>query len=191
LGSATLYVMYCYLGYYGVCYLGDEVIDPPRTIPRALITSVLAVLAINFFLSLSIIGVIPWREAVRSQFVASLFMEKLYGNWAGVLMSVLIVWTAFASIYALILTYSRIPYAAALDGTFFRVFGKVHAKKDFPHISLLLIGGLSVVASFFDLADVISALMTARILMQFVGQVFAVVFLRRYHPEIDRPFKIP
>jgi len=191
LGSATLYVMYCYLGYYGVCYLGDEVIDPPRTIPRALITSVLAVLAINFFLSLSIIGVIPWREAVRSQFVASLFMEKLYGNWAGVLMSVLIVWTAFASIYALILTYSRIPYAAALDGTFFRVFGKVHAKKDFPHISLLLIGGLSVVASFFNLADVIGALMTARILVQFVGQVFAVVFLRRFHPEIDRPFKIP
>jgi amino acid transporter len=191
LGSATLYVMYCYLGYYGVCYLGDEVIDPPRTIPRALITSVLAVLAINFLLSLSIIGVIPWREAIHSQFVASLFMEKLYGNWAGVLMSVLIVWTAFASIYALILTYSRIPYAAALDGTFFRVFGKVHAKKDFPHISLLLIGGLAVVASFFDLADVINALMTARILVQFVGQIFAVVFLRRFHPEIDRPFKIP
>ncbi len=190
LGSATLYVMYCYLGYYGVCYLGDEVIDPPRTIPRALIISVLAVLVINFLLSLSIIGVIPWKEAVRSQFIASLFMEKLYGNWAGIAISVLIVWTAFASIYALILTYSRIPYAAALDGNFFRVFGRLHQKKDFPHVSLLLIGGLSVAASVFDLADVISALMTARILVQFVGQIFAVVFLRRFHPEIQRPFKM-
>ena len=190
LGSATLYVMYCYLGYYGVCYLGDEVIDPPRTIPRALIVSVLAVLVINFLLSLSIIGVIPWREAVKSQFIASLFMEKLYGNWAGVAISVLIIWTAFASIYALILTYSRIPYAAALDGNFFRIFGRLHAKKDFPHISLLLIGGLSVVASIFDLADVINALMTARILVQFVGQIFAVIFLRKFHPEVRRPFKM-
>jgi len=190
LGSATLYVMYCYLGYYGVCYLGDEVIDPPRTIPRALIISVLAVLMINFLLSFGIIGVIPWREAVRSQFIASLFMEKIYGNWAGIAISVMIIWTAFASIYALILTYSRIPYAAALDGNFFRVFGKLHAKKDFPHISLLLIGGLSVVASIFDLADVINALMTARILVQFVGQIFAVIFLRKFHPEVHRPFKM-
>jgi basic amino acid/polyamine antiporter, APA family len=190
LGSATLYVMYCYLGYYGVCYLGDEVIDPPRTIPRALIISVLAVLAINFLLSLGIIGVIPWREAVRSQFIASLFMEKIYGNWAGIAISIMIIWTAFASIYALILTYSRIPYAAALDGNFFRVFGKLHVKKDFPHISLLLIGGLSIIASIFDLADVINALMTARILVQFVGQIFAVIFLRRFHPEVQRPFKM-
>ena len=190
LGTATLYVMYCYLGYYGVCYLGDEVINPPRTIPRALIISVLAVLVINFLVSFGIIGAIPWREAVRSQFIASLFMEKLYGNWAGVAISILIIWTAFASIYALILTYSRIPYAAALDGNFFRVFGRLHQKKDFPHISLLLIGGLSVVASVFDLADVISALMTARILVQFVGQIFAVVFLRRFHPEIHRPFRM-
>jgi basic amino acid/polyamine antiporter, APA family len=190
LGTATLYVMYCYLGYYGVCYLGDEVINPPRTIPRALIISVLAVLVINFLVSFGIIGAIPWREAVRSQFIASLFMEKLYGNWAGVAISILIIWTAFASIYALILTYSRIPYAAALDGNFFRVFGRLHQKKDFPHISLLLIGGLSAVASVFDLADVISALMTARILVQFVGQIFAVVFLRRFHPEIHRPFRM-
>jgi amino acid transporter len=190
LGSATLYVMYCYLGYYGVCYLGDEVIDPPRTIPRALVISVLAVLVINFLISLSIIGVIPWKEAIQSQFIASLFMEKLYGNWAGVTISLLILWTAFASIYALILTYSRIPYAAALDGNFFRVFGRLHEKKDFPHISLLLIGGLSVAASFFDLADVISALMTARILVQFVGQIVALVWVRKYHPEIHRPFKM-
>ncbi|PYV90558.1 MAG: amino acid permease [Acidobacteria bacterium] len=190
LGSATLYVMYCYLGYYGVCYLGDEVIDPPRTIPRALVISVLAVLVINFLISLSIIGVIPWKEAIQSQFIASLFMEKLYGNWAGVTISLLILWTAFASIYALILTYSRIPYAAALDGNFFRVFGRLHEKKDFPHVSLLLIGGLSVAASFFDLADVISALMTARILVQFIGQIVALVWARKYHPEIHRPFKM-
>lgn len=190
LTSATLYVMYCYLGYYGVCYLGDEVKQPERTIPRALVISILGVLVINFLISLSIIGVIPWRQILNSQFVAAEAMQKIYGRWAGAAITLLIVWTAFASIYALILTYSRVPFAAAQDGNFFRLFGKLHPAKDFPHFSLLLIGGLSALASFFELADVISALMTARILVQFCGQIVALEFLHRYHPEIPRPFRM-
>lgn len=190
LGSATLYVMYCYLGYYGVCYLGDEVVDPPRTIPRSMVISVICVAAVYLLICLSILGVIPWQQAMRSQFVASEFMQKIYGNWAGVAITVLILWSAFAATFALMLAYSRIPYAAALDGNFFRIFSKLHARKDFPHLSLLLIGGLSVAASLFDLADVINALITARILIQFVGQIVALAYLRKYRPEINRPFKM-
>ena len=190
LGSSTLYVMYCYLGYYGVCYLGDEVKEPSRTIPRALVISILAVLVINFLISLSVIGVIPWKEATQSQFIASEVMQKIYGPWAGVIISILILWTAFASIYALILTYSRIPYAAAEDGNFFRVFSRLHETKDFPHLSLLLIGGLSVLASFFNLADVINSLLTSRILVQFVGQIIGLAILRKYRTDIHRPFKM-
>ena len=190
LSSSTLYVMYCYLGYYGVCYLGDEVKAPARTIPRAIIISILGVLAINFLVSLSIIGVVPWREVMTSPFVASVVMQRVYGNWAGVAMTLLIVWTAFASVYALILTYSRVPFAAAEDGNFFRLFSKLHPSKDFPHYSLLLIGGLSALAGFFDLADVITALLTARILVQFCGQIAALEFLRRFRHDIVRPFRM-
>lgn len=190
LSSSTLYVMFCYLGYYGVCFLGDEVKEPERTIPRALIGSILGVLVINFLISLSLIGVIPWRQIVNSPFVAAEAMEKIYGPWAGAAITVLIVWTAFASIYALILTYSRVPFAAAQDGNFFRLFAKVHPTKDFPHFSLLLVGGLSVLASLFNLADVINALMTARILVQFCGQIVALEFLRRFQPEVPRPFRM-
>ena len=124
-----------------MCYLGDEVKTPARTIPRAIVISILGVLAINFLVCLSIIGVIPWREVINSPFVASVVMQRIYGNWAGILMTLLIVWTAFASVYALILTYSRVPFAAAEDGNFFRVFAKLHPSKDFPKYSLLLIGG--------------------------------------------------
>ncbi len=190
LSSSTLYVMYCYLGYYGVCYLGDEVKTPARTIPRAIVISILGVLAINFLVSLSIIGVIPWREVMASPFVASVVMQRIYGNWAGILMTLLIVWTAFASVYALILTYSRVPFAAAEDGNFFRLFSKLHPSKDFPNYSLLLIGGLSALAGFFDLADVITALLTARILVQFCGQIAALEFLRRFRRDVVRPFRM-
>jgi amino acid transporter len=190
LGSATLYIMYCYLGYYAVCYLGDEVVDPPRNLPRSMIISVTTVAVLSYLTCLSIVGVLPWKEAMQSQFVASEFMQRLYGSRAGVAVTLLILWTAFAATYALILAYSRIPYAAALDGNFFSVFSRLHKRKDFPHFSLLLIGGLSVVASFFDLDQVIKALMTARILVQFLGQIVAVAFLRKYRPEVHRPFKM-
>ncbi|MCI0421633.1 MAG: amino acid permease [Acidobacteria bacterium] len=190
LGSTTLYVMYCYLGYYGVCYLGDEVVDPPRTIPRAVIISVVAVMAINLLFCLSIVGVVPWREVMQSQYMVCEFMQRIYGNWAGIVACLLMLWTSFAGIYALTLTYSRIPYAAALDGNFWRVFAALHPKKGFPHVSLLLIGGLSAAASFFNLAEVINALITSRILVQFVGQIVALWWLRSYHPEVVRPFQM-
>lgn len=190
LGSATLYIMYCYLGYYAVCYLGDEVVDPPRNLPRSMMISVITVALISYLTCLSIVGVVPWQEAVRSRFVASEFMQRVYGNWAGVVITLLILWTAFAATYALMLAYSRIPYAAALDGNFFGIFSKLHKEKDFPHFALLLIGGLSVAASFFDLDEVIKALMTARILVQFVGQIIALAYLRKFRPEVHRPFKM-
>jgi basic amino acid/polyamine antiporter, APA family len=190
LSSSTLYVMYCYLGYYGVCYLGDEVKAPARTIPPAIIISILGVLAINFLVSLSIIGVIPWREVMASSYVASAVMHRIYGNWAGIAMTLMIVWTAFASVYALLLTYSRVPFAAAEDGNFFRLFSRVHPGQGFPHYSLLLIGGLSALAGLFDLADVITALLTARILVQFCGQIAAVEFLRRFRRDVARPYRM-
>jgi amino acid transporter len=130
-------------------------------------------------MNLSFIGVIPWREAMNSKFIAADFMERIYGPWAGATITVMIIWTAFASIFALLVGYSRIPYAAARDGFFFRVFGKLHPTGHFPYISVLVLGLITLMASFLDLLDVITYLITARILIQFLGQIIAVTMLRR------------
>jgi len=190
LGGAVRIAMFDFLGYYDICYVGGEVRNPEQVIPRAIIISVLLVAAIYLVMNISIIGVVPWRDAVKSPFIAAEFMEKIYGHWAGVLITVLILWTAVASVFALLLGYSRIPYAAALDGYFFSVFGRLHPSGQFPHISLLVIGGLSMLASLLTLDWVIDALLVGRILIQFVGQIFAVDALRRHRPDIDRPFRI-
>jgi len=196
LGASARIGIYDYLGYYNVCYLGDEVKDPGRVIPRAIIWSVLVVAFIYAGINLSVIGVIPWREFVpasahpQSDFIVSVFMERIYGSRVATFFTALVLWTAFGSVFALLLGYSRIPYAAALDGTFFRVFGRVHATRHFPHVSLLVIGVLAVVCSMLPLGAVIDALITTRILVQFMGQVAAVVVLRRTQPEMERPFKM-
>jgi amino acid transporter len=190
LGQGTAQVLYLFLGYYQVCYLGAEIKNPGRTIPYAVVLSIAAVAVINVVMSFGFIGVIPWREAMQSEFLGALFMERVYGPWARDLLAGLIVITAFASIFALLLGYSRVPYAAAQDGVFFRWFAQLHPTKEFPHRSLLLVGVGAIIASFFSLAEVISSLMAARILIQFIAQCVAVFLIRAYRHDIERPFKM-
>jgi amino acid transporter len=184
LGSAMLLVMYNFFGYYSVCYIGEEVRQPARTIPRSILLAVLVVAAMYLAMQGAIISVVPWREAAKSEFVGSLFIQTLYGRTAAVVMTLLICWTAFASVFALMLSYSRIPYAAARDGFFFSVFSRLHPRGDFPHVSLLVLGAVTVAASFFPLEAVISALFTTRILVQFIAQIGAVAMLRRRSGEV-------
>ncbi len=196
LGAATRVGIYDYLGYYDICYIGDEVRNPGRVIPRSIMLSVIAVAILYIAINLSVIGVVPWRTFVPStahpeaDFIVSIFMERIYGSTVATIFTGFVLWTAFGSVFALLLGYSRIPYAAALDGTFFRVFGRVHAEKRFPHVSLLVIGGLAILASALPLDIVIASLITTRILIQFVGQIAVLIRLRRTQPDAPRPFRM-
>jgi amino acid transporter len=196
LGAAARIGIYDYLGYYDVCYIGDEVRDPGRVIPRSILISTAAVAAIYIGINLSIIGVVPWREFVpasahpESSFIVSVFMQRIYGEGVATIFTLLILWTAFGSVFALLLGYSRIPFAAAKSGYFFRPFARLHPTKDFPYISLLVLGALSIIAGFFSLGTVIDALIVTRILVQFMGQVVGLILLRRHAPDMARPFRM-
>lgn len=196
LGAATRIGIFDYLGYYDICYIGDEVREPGRTIPRSIIISVIAVALIYIAINFSVIGVVPWREFVpadkhpESSFIVSIFMERIYGGHIATIFTAMVLWTAFGSVFALLLGYSRVPYAAAIDGYFFKVFGRLHPRKNFPYVSLIVIGAIAIICSFFSLGMVIDALITTRILIQFIGQILAVSLLRRNEPGMNRPYRI-
>ncbi len=190
LGAATLIAIYDYGGYSNICYLGGEVKDAPRTIPRAVILSLLGVAIIYMLMSTSIIAVVPWQEAVKSSAIASDMLERLYGSWAGAAVTLLILWTTFAALFALMLGYTRIPYAAAADGRFFSVFARLHPTGRFPHVSLLVLGGVSMVLCLFRLEEIIKALIVIQVVVQTLAQVVAVTMIRRYRPDIRRPFQM-
>jgi amino acid transporter len=196
LGAAARVGVYDYLGYYDVCYIGDEVKDPGRVIPRSILISTIVVAAIYVGINLSIIGVVPWRDFVpanahpESGFIVSIFMERIYGSGVATIFTLMILWTAFGSVFALLLGYSRVPYAAARDGYFFAAFGRLHPTGGFPAISLIVLGTIAIAASKFDLSVVIDALIAMRILVQFIGQIAAVAYLRRTRPEMPRPYRV-
>ena len=195
-GAASRIGIYDYLGYYNICYIGDEVRDPGRVIPRSILIGIAAVAVIYFGINLSIIGVVPWRTFVpaaahqESNFIVSIFMQRLYGSKVATLFTLLVLWTAFGSGFALLLGYSRIPYAAAESGYFFRAFGRLHPTKDFPSVSLLVLGLLSIGAGFFSLGTVIDALIVTRILVQFMGQIVGLILLRKQAPDMPRPYRM-
>jgi amino acid transporter len=196
LGGAMLIAAYDIGGYYNVCFLGDEVKNPTKNIPRALFLSILAVASLYIIMNVSILGVIPWRELAQSGatnsklYVVSTLMQRTYGQTAASIVSVLVMWTAFASVFSLTLGYSRVPYAAALDGNYFRAFARVHPKYQFPYVSLLALTGVAALFCFLRLADLIAALIVIRIVLQFLVQSIGVIVLRIRRPDMPRPFRM-
>jgi amino acid transporter len=190
LGGATLLAMYDYGGYNNACFFAGEVRQPERVIPRSILISIGLVACLYLTMNLTIIGVIPWREAMHSTFIVSDLMQRLYGSRVAQVMTGLILFTTFASLFAVLLGYSRVPYAAATDGRFFQMFGRLHPSKNFPYVSVAFIGITSAFACLLNLSDLITALIVIQVLVQFMAQVVAVTLIRSYRPDIRRPFQM-
>ena len=191
LGAATLIAVYDYGGYNNVCLIAEEVKDAPRTIPRAVIGSIIIIAILYFALNLSILGALPWRTAEQSNTVISDFMRQLYGSWAGILITVLILIASWGSVLAMLLGYSRVPYAAAADGKFFKPFALLHPKGRFPTLGLLYMGALSALACAFSLADLVAVLIVIQTMFQFAAQCIAVIVLRRRGAGTAHSFRMP
>lgn len=191
LGHGMVETVYSYLGYYNVCNLGGEMKNPAKNIPRAIFISIFGITALYLAMQMSILSVIPWRQAEKSTFIASTFIERAYGSQWATLATVLILITAFGSVFAAMLGYSRVPYAAALDGNFFSVFARVHPKKHFPHVSLVALGLAALVFSLaFSLISVIKAILAMRCIIQFVAQGVGLLLLRRRWASERFPFRM-
>ncbi len=186
-GAALIITMYDYVGYGASNALGDEIVDPPRTLPRAIVISILLVGALYVAMQIGVLGAIPWQQLVPlpdktlpplGQHVASAVVEQSFGKVAAIGVTVLVLVTAFASVYGNLLAFSRIPFAAANDGVFFRSFAHVHRKHRFPDVSLVAIGLLALPACLFSLDQVINALTAGIVLAQSVAQTAALFVMR-------------
>jgi amino acid transporter len=191
LGAGTLLSMYDFSGYFNVCLIGGEVENPASTIPRTVLLSVSILALLYIAMSLSIIGVVPWREAIQSNAIISDYIARLYGGGAALFMTGLILWVAFASVFCVLLGYTRVPYAAAAEGHFFSAFARLHPTRGFPSFSVLFMGAVSAAACLLSLDALIRMLIIIQIVTQFAAQCIAVIVIRRSRADILRPFKMP
>ncbi|MDQ2873698.1 MAG: APC family permease [Actinomycetota bacterium] len=189
LGAALVLTIYDYLGYDTTAYMGDEMRNPGRVIPRSIVLSILAVMVLYLALEVGVLGAVPWQHIVRSSSVASLVIQGAWGKAAADAVTALIVITAFASVFTGLLGGSRVPYNAAHDGVFFKSFGKLHPRYRFPHVALIVMALITIIGSFFTLATVINMLTAVIVIVQAVAQIAALTVLRRRQPDLPRPYR--
>src|SRR6185437_5144496 len=197
LGAGMLISAYDYWGYYNVCFVAGEVRDAQRTISRAVLVAVWIGGTLYLLMNMSVLGVLPWQELAADtgsharMFTMAVFMERLYGHTAAGVVVVLIAVAALASVLALLLGYSRIPFAAARDGNFPAWFGAVHEKHRIPQHSLLTLGAMTMACCVFRLQEVITTLVVIRILFQFLLQGLAVLLPEHRRQRRLRGFRMP
>ena len=194
IGLATSVAIYDYLGYYNICSLGEEVREPEKTIPRAVVISVFVVATLYVLMNFALLGVVPWQDALQENTlakdnIAGAFMQKLYGDRAATILTLFIIWACLAGLFAMTLGYSRIVYAAAKNGDFFSFFARLHPTKGYPWAALLLLSGITGAFCFLDLSMVIEGAVAVRILVQFIGQIFALHVVRREKKQ-PLPFRM-
>lgn len=192
IGQASVKTVYAYLGYYNVCHLGGEIKNPGKNIPRSIFISIIGISTLYLLMNISVMGVIPW-QVVKSddKYLVSTFMQLIYGHQAGIVVTVLILCIAFSSLFAVVLGYSRVPYAAAVNGNFFKPFARLHPTKNFPYISLIVLCALGFIFSLFmRLGEVISSILAMRIIVQFIAQGVGVSLLRKKFGKEGLPFKM-
>jgi amino acid transporter len=191
LGMASTKTIYSYLGYYNVCHLGGEIKNPERNIPRSIFVSITIIAILYLGMQMAVLGVIPWQEAKDSPFIISLFFERILGHSAAFVATGMVLFIAAASLFAVLLGYSRVPYAAAVDGNFFKPFSKLHPTKNFPYVSLLVLAGMAFVFSLLlKLSDVITAIIVMRIIVQFLGQSVGLILYHRRKKQQRFPYRM-
>ncbi|GAB2984775.1 APC family permease [Amycolatopsis acidiphila] len=189
LGAGLVIAIYDYLGYNTTAYLGAELRNPGRTLPRSIVYSVLGIMGLYFLLQVGVLGAVPWQEVENSTSIASLVLERTWGGVTAKVITVAIVITAFGSVFAGLLGGSRVPFEAARDKVFLPWFARLHPRLNFPTVGLLAMGLITAVGSLFTLTDVINMALAVLVIVQSVAQVAAIVVLRRRQPNLKRPYR--
>ncbi len=190
LGAALIFAVYDYLGYYNIAYLGDEVKEPTKIIPRVIVISILAIAALYILMQACIIAVLPYETASTSKSVVADYIGVLVGPRAAKWVAVMILWTAFASIFSVMLGYSRILFAAARDGNFFAVFSRLHATEAYPFVSVIFLGAVTALFCWFPLKHIIGGILSIRAVIPFMAQIIGAIVLRVREPDRPRPFRM-
>ncbi|MGW1598586.1 APC family permease [Streptomyces sp. NPDC002343] len=191
--------IYDYLGYNTTAYMGAEIKDPGRTLPRSVLFSILGIMAIYLLLQIGTLGVVDWHrmtdpQDIASTSVASAVLEDTWGAGAADTVTALILVTAFASVFTGLLGGSRVPCDAARDRVFFRPYGKLHPRHRFPVYGLATMGVITAVGFLVgrhtDLATLIQLLTTVMVIVQALAQIVALTVLRRRRPDLPRPYRM-
>lgn len=200
IGAGARIGIYDFSGYQDVCQMGDEVKAPRRNLPISCTRTCYIVCLVYFAVYLAVLGYLPWQGVVaqvesggnESNYIMATFCERMVSKSFAVFFVVVVVVTIFGSCFSLILGYTNVPFAAARGGYFFSVFGHEHpTKQGLADYTLLTLGMVSACCCFFNLDDLIAALMVPRLVLQYVAQTVGLMMIRNQYKGIPDLYRMP
>lgn len=193
-GMYTTKSIYAYLGYYNVCHIGSEIKQPGKNIPKSIFISIAGIAVLYISMQLVMAGAIKQNEIVNENVpLVSLLFEHVYGKNFGIIASVLLLIVAASSLFALLLGYTRIIYAASMEGMHLKIFQHLHPTKNFPDYALLIFGSIAIVSClvFNKPSDVFRFIVVTRIFIQFIPQVVGLALMRIKKRTHELNYKMP
>ncbi|KLE14512.1 amino acid permease [Clostridium sp. C8] len=181
-----------YDGMGAVCYMTGEIKEPKKTMPRALIATVLIVIVLYTALTFVITGLLPFETLMSSEapVAEAASMIPLIGNAAGKLTAIMAIIVIIGSLSSCIMFQPRIEYAMAKDGLFFKQFAKVHPKWETPYFSILVQCAVAIVLIFAsNISDLLGYFTLVALVKNFL--TFGTVFVHRKKATYNPLWKMP
>ncbi|MBI3320431.1 MAG: amino acid permease [Candidatus Omnitrophica bacterium] len=189
LGVALIFVLWTYGGWTEAAYVAEEIHDPQRAVPRALVTGLLITTALYVLVNGVYLAYVSVAQMPRTPLVAATMMQRALGPRGATLIASMVAVSAFGALNGYILTGARILYAIAQDHPLFAKLGSLHPRFHTPAMALWLNAGVAIVLIFTKTFDQIMTYSTVVISVFFTMAVAGVIVLRRQHPTLPRPYK--
>src|SRR5437867_5440546 len=189
-GLAFISVLWAYDGFLDVSFLAGEVINPERTLPRAIIGGTLAIITIYLTTNAAYLYVLPIDRVATSPLIAADTMAALIGPAGASFVSIVVAISTFGAVNSDLLGAPRIFYAAAEDGLFFATLGRVHPTYRTPYISILFSAVLGIVFVLTGTFEQIAETFVLAI-WPFYGLAVAGLYRLRRRSDLSRPYRVP
>ncbi len=187
--GAMVAALWAYDGWNNVSMVSSEIKDPQKNLPRALILGTLAVIAIYLLTNLAYFYVLSASDVAHSDRVAAEMMRRILGSGGAAAVSIAAMISIFAALNGSILTGSRVPYAMARDGLFFRSVATVHPTHRTPSVSIVALSLWSCVLVLSGRFDQLFTYVIFASWILYAMATAAVIVLRRKRPEMVRPYR--
>jgi APA family basic amino acid/polyamine antiporter len=190
-GLGLVTVLWAYNGWQDATYIGGEIRDPGRTLPRALILGTLIVTSVYLAVNAAYLAVLPMAAIERSPLVAADVAVQLFGQVGNALIAALVCVSTFGTMNSGMICYPRIFYAMAEDRLFFRSIAAVHPIYGTPHTAIVLTAALAICCLWVRTFEQLIEVFILGSLPFWALAAGAVLVLRSRHPDLPRPYRCP
>jgi len=187
--TALVPAMWAYYGFNELGYLGAEIVNPQRNIPRAILLGLITVAGLYILVNIFYFHTLSFTQVAQSQHVASDVVRTFAGSWGAAVLTLAMAISAFGALHVMILTGARIPYAMAKDRVFFQFAKRLQPRFRSPSGALFFVGSLAVLLALTGTFEELYSLFVFAVWIFFALTAISLFYLRKKEPDVVRPYR--